>query len=106
MKRMPTVALRAWMVWLRGKPIEVRMAMLSSGGELSRGVAPMGLSLEDGPRSIMEGRVRGSAKSDRREKDGGGGEGEREIILYYSPFTFKTISWSIFCFIISTISRI
>lgn len=40
------------------------MAMLSSGGELSRGVAPMGLSLVEGPGSNMEGRVRGSAKSE------------------------------------------
>lgn len=44
--------------------MEVRMAMLSSGGELSRGVAPMGLSLVEGPGSNMEGRVRGSAKSE------------------------------------------
>lgn len=39
--------------------------MLSSGGELgSSGVAPMALSLVEGPESIMEGRVRGSAKSE------------------------------------------
>lgn len=64
-----TVALSAWMLWLRGKPIEVRMAMLSSGGELPSGVAPMGLSLVEGPGSIMEGRVRGSAKSGKYERD-------------------------------------
>lgn len=54
---------------MRGKPIEVRMAMLSSGGELSSRVAPMGLSLVEGPGSIMDGRVRGSAKSEERERE-------------------------------------
>ena len=54
---------------MRGKPIEVRMAMLSSGGEFPSGGAPKGLSLLEGPRSIMEGRVRGSAKSEEREKE-------------------------------------
>lgn len=45
--------------------MDVRMAMLSSGGELgSSGVAPMTLSLVEGPESIMEGRARGSAKSE------------------------------------------
>lgn len=55
---------------MRGKPIEVRMAMLSSGGELPSGVAPVGSSLAEGPGSIMEGRVSGSAKSagERKEK--------------------------------------
>lgn len=53
---------------MRGKPIEVRMAMLSSGGELPSGVAPTGLSLVEGPGSIMEGRVRGSAKSKIKKK--------------------------------------
>lgn len=53
---------------MRGKPIEVRMAMLSSGGELPSGVAPMGLSLVERPGSIMEGRVRGSAKSEKNER--------------------------------------
>lgn len=62
-----TVALSAWMLWARGKPIEVRMAMLSSGGELSSGAAPIGVSLVEGPGSIMEGRVSGSAKSEKRE---------------------------------------
>lgn len=39
--------------------------MLSSGGELgSSGVAPMTLSLVEGPESIMECRLRGSAKSE------------------------------------------
>lgn len=37
--------------------------MLSSGGELSSGAATIVLSLVEGPGSIMEGRVRGSAKS-------------------------------------------
>lgn len=51
---------------MRGKPIEVRMAILSSGGELgSSRVAPMMLSLVEGPESIKEGRVRGSAKSEK-----------------------------------------
>lgn len=60
-----TVAFSALMLWVRGKPIDVRMAMLSSGGELgSSGVAPMALSLVEGPESIMEGRLRGSAKSE------------------------------------------
>lgn len=52
---------------MRGKPIEVRMAMLSSGGELPSRVAPTGLSLVEGPGSIMDGRVRGSAKSEKRQ---------------------------------------
>lgn len=43
--------------------------MLSSGGELPSGVAPMGLSLVEGPGSIIEGRVRGSAKSEENEGD-------------------------------------
>lgn len=59
------------MLWARGNPIDVRMAMLSSGGELgSNGVAPMMLSLVEGPESIKEGRVRGSAKSEEGIKDG------------------------------------
>lgn len=49
--------------------MEVRMAMLSSGGELPRSVAPMGLSLVEGPGSIIEGRVRGSAKSDKKGRE-------------------------------------
>lgn len=53
---------------MRGKPIEVRMAMLSSGGKLPSEVAPMVLSLVEGPGSIMEGRVRGSAKSVKQTK--------------------------------------
>lgn len=60
-----TVAFSALMLWVRGKPIDVRMAMLSSGGELgSNGVAPVTLSLVERPESIMEGRARGSAKSE------------------------------------------
>ena len=43
--------------------------MLSSGGELPSGVAPMGLSLVEGPGSIMDGRVRGSAKSEKRQRE-------------------------------------
>lgn len=52
----------------RGKPIDVRMATLSSGGEIPSGVAPMVLSLAGGPGSSMEGRVSGSAKSEREEE--------------------------------------
>lgn len=59
-----TVALRAWMLWARGKPMDVRMEMLSSGGEFPMGAAPVGLSLVEGPGSIREGKIRGSAKSD------------------------------------------
>lgn len=43
--------------------------MLSSGGELPSGVVPMGLSLVDGPGSIMVGRARGSAKSERENNN-------------------------------------
>lgn len=60
-----TMAFSALMLWARGKPIDVRMETLSSGGELgSSGVAPMTLSLVEGAESIMEGRLRGSAKSE------------------------------------------
>lgn len=44
------------------------MAMLSSGGELPSGAAPVGLSPAEGPGSIMEGRVSGSAKSVRKKR--------------------------------------
>lgn len=64
-----TVAFSALMLWARGKPMDVRMETLSSGGELgSSGVAPMTLSLVEGPESIMEGRVSGSAKSEEDMK--------------------------------------
>lgn len=43
--------------------------MLSSGGKLLLiGVAPMVLSLVEGPGSIMEGRMSGSAKSEEKQK--------------------------------------
>ena len=67
------------MVWLRGKPMEVRMATLSSGGELSNGVAVAAAAAakgsvslaEEGSSSIVEdGRLSGSAKSGE-EQDGG-----------------------------------
>lgn len=65
-----TVAFSARMLWERGKPIEVRMAMLSSGGRLLLiGAAPMVLSLVDGPASIMDGRMSGSAKSEEAEME-------------------------------------
>lgn len=57
-----TVALRAWMVWCLGKPMEVRMAMLSSGGWLSNGEAVGRLGLGRSG-SMYEGIARGSAKS-------------------------------------------
>lgn len=44
--------------------MDVRMEMLSSGGEFPMGAAPVGLSLVEGPGSIREGKIRGSAKSD------------------------------------------
>lgn len=45
------------------------MAMLSSGGRLLLiGAAPMVLSLVDGPASIMEGRMSGSAKSEEMQR--------------------------------------
>lgn len=63
-----TVAFSARILWERGKPIEVRMAMLSSGGRLLLiGAAPTVLSLVDGPASIMEGRMSGSAKSEETQ---------------------------------------
>lgn len=50
--------------------MEVRMAMLSSGGRLLLiGAAPMVPSLVDGPASIMEGRVSGSAKSEETQTE-------------------------------------
>lgn len=59
--------------------------MLSSGGELASGVAPTGLSLVEGPGSIMEGRARGSAKSEKRET-------ERIMMrCCSSPFIFNPI---------------
>lgn len=75
------------MLWLRGKPIEVRMATLSSGGEFPSGVAPMGLSLVEGPKSIMEGRVRGSAKSERRENN-------KDTVLHpFSTRCMNSVFW-------------
>lgn len=63
-----TVALRAWTVWWRGKPMDVRMAMLSSGGWLSRGVAARPRLAMEGPASMKEGRARGSAKSGEEDR--------------------------------------
>lgn len=65
-----TVAFSARILWERGKPIDVRMAMLSSGGRLLlMGAAPTVLSLVDGPASIMEGRISGSAKSEETQME-------------------------------------
>ena len=57
--------------------------MLSSGGELASGVAPMGLSLVEGPGSIMEGRARGSAKSEEREKDRRNNNEKLRLAVYF-----------------------
>lgn len=73
-----TVAFRAWRVWRRGKPMEVRMAMLSSGGWLSRGVAAKPELATEGPGSMKVGSARGSAKS---------GKEERRRKLYYKHGT-------------------
>lgn len=74
---------------MRGKPIEVRMAMLSSGGELPSGAAPVRLSPAEGPGSIMEGRVSGSAKSEKETKE--------KIMISTFPFMFNLITVR-FCF--------
>ena len=58
------------------------MAMLSSGGWLSRGEAPMLGLLLDGRGSRTVGRARGSAKS-------GSGEGkEKTAVVYIDLFLF------------------
>lgn len=73
------MAFSARILWERGKPIEVRMAMLSSGGRLLLiGAAPMVLSLVDSPASIMEGRISGSAKSKETQT-----EAEQSAIYIY-----------------------
>lgn len=59
--------------------------MLSSGGKLLSRVALTGLSLVEGPGSIMDGRVRGSAKSEKIWR-------ERIIMrCCTSPFIFNPI---------------